>query len=561
MALTFSNFKREIPASVLTRGREYYQLGQVVDLEEGGEDNWLAVVEGTRSYQVSIKRLPDKSLETYCPCPYDYGEHCKHIAATLYAIEEAFPELLEGKRRKSTSKRTTRQDRLRQALESASRQQLVDILLKIAIGDREFQSFLLMELGTTDKSGDVRVLLKEALRPPRGSHGFLDYWTATDAGVKVSGIVARADNIRETDPDGAVMIYQVVMEETIDALGHADDSTGVLSGNAYRAAEGLADCVQFLSPSSRTALFDYCLKSGVSEKFQGWDFGWDLLSLAADLVETEEDREKLYASLALVGKDDPIPSPFLFLGNFAETQIATIKLTVINRLDGEEEALRFIHANKHLTLFRGMLIEHYINEDDLETALALIEDGQEEVHRTGGASYGIDSQYRRYILEIAQKRGETQTVIDQARALWLGRAGQEFFHILKQTVPPTEWPDYREKLVADKVCPPELAAWACAEEGMWSQLRDIVLARPYLLPPYQLEIEKRFPDESSIAYTAIARKMLQDVSNRDTYRTAASFLIRMQKLGHGEEGKAVARQLIDQYPQRRAMIDELKRVL
>jgi hypothetical protein len=55
--------------------------------------------------------------------------------------------------------------------------------------------------------------------------------------------------------------------------------------------------------------------------------------------------------------------------------------------------------------------------------------------------------------------------------------------------------------------------------------------------------------------------MLKDVSNRQTYHAAAGFLIRMQKVGHGEEGKAIARKLIEQHPQRRAMIEELRRVL
>jgi hypothetical protein len=561
MTLTFDNFKREIPQSVLTRGREYYQLGLVVDLEEDGDDGWTAEVQGTMDYCVTLKQRSDQSLETSCPCPYAYGEHCKHIAAMLYAIEDIYPELFKGKRRNKAVKRPSKHDRLRTALEAATPQQLVKILLDTAKGNREFQSYLLMELGVTDNSSDIRGLVKEMLRPPRGNHGFLDYWAATNAGIKVGELVSRADEIRGKNPNHALTMYQVVLEETINGLANADDSSGVLSSNADRAIEGLIECADLLAPESRAALFKYCLKTAVNPKFQGWDYGWNLFSVAAELVDTTADRNKLYASMESLQEENQMSSAINVLGDLAQTRIAAIKLAVITRLDGEDEALKFIIAHKHLTMFRALLIEHYIQQEDLDMALALIQEGQDALDGEGGYRLGIAFHYRQYILEIAQKRGDTKTIIEQARALWLGLKSQDYFHLMKEMIPSETWPEFRDTLLADKTCTPDLVAWACAEEGLWPQLRDVALAHPYLLPPYQLEIENRFPHETAAAYKNYVNKLLDKTSNRDTYREAASFLIRMEKLGHGEEGKAMARRFIEMYPQRRAMIGELKRVL
>jgi len=94
---------------------------------------------------------------------------------------------------------------------------------------------------------------------------------------------------------------------------------------------------------------------------------------------------------------------------------------------------------------------------------------------------------------------------------------------------------------------------------MWPEVRDIVLADRRLLTNYQLEIETRFPDETAVAYRNFVENLLSSASNRGVYREAAGYLVRMQKLGHGEEGRALARFYIEKYPQRRAMIEEFKR--
>lgn len=46
-----------------------------------------AVVAGTSNYRVEIN-LEDKDISATCTCPYDWEGYCKHIVATLLAVEE-----------------------------------------------------------------------------------------------------------------------------------------------------------------------------------------------------------------------------------------------------------------------------------------------------------------------------------------------------------------------------------------------------------------------------------------------------------------------------------------
>src|SRR5260221_89637 len=133
MSLTFKNFKQEISAKILERGRAYHRGGNITDLEMDGDSNWSAQVSGTDDYDVEIEQTANGTLECTCTCPYDLGPYCKHIAAVLYAIEETFPEAVGPRKRKSPSaKRETKEEKLEKALGKASREDLVAALLELA---------------------------------------------------------------------------------------------------------------------------------------------------------------------------------------------------------------------------------------------------------------------------------------------------------------------------------------------------------------------------------------------------------------------------------------------
>jgi uncharacterized Zn finger protein len=563
MALTLKNFKQAIPSTILSRGRNYYNNGAVTDLSLEEEDTWAAEVQGTEAYDVRITLEQSGELSCVCTCPYEYGEHCKHIAAVLYAIEEAYPEYFEGQRRKPARKRVTRLDKLKAALKATSHEELIAVLVELAKSDRELLTHLLLRLDAAgDTTADYRQLMKDALRPPRGSRGFLDYWASTEAGVRVGELAERAEKAVPDRPEQAVTIFQVILEETIKALDYADDSNGMLSSNIERAMTGLAECAERLAEPERAALFRYCLKEATGQRVAGWDAQWDLLGLAGDLIDSPTQRVELFSVLDSVAKPREIDPVLGFYSQFTEENAVAIKAEVISRLDGDEAAIEYIAENKHLDRFRMGLIQYHLERGDLDTALELAEEGLAAlVKNSDWPRWRVGLNYRALILAIARQRGDNKAIVEQAQALWLSRGDQEYYTIMKEAMSADEWPGFRDRLLASNQCSDSLTAWAYAQEGMWARVRDLVFSQPSLLPQYQLELEARFPEETATAYERFVEKMLRETSNRQTYQAAASFLIRMQRLGQGDKGKAIARSLIEQHPQRRAMVEELRRVL
>lgn len=52
--LTLNNFEYELSGKTLQKGRDYYESGAVIILEEGDDGRWQADVEGTATYQTEV---------------------------------------------------------------------------------------------------------------------------------------------------------------------------------------------------------------------------------------------------------------------------------------------------------------------------------------------------------------------------------------------------------------------------------------------------------------------------------------------------------------------------
>ena len=563
MALTFANFKQQIPATILERGRAYLRQGRVVDLEyDEAEDSWAVQVAGTALYEVSIERGPDGELTGRCDCPYEFGDHCHHIAAALYAIEEAFPNALGVKPRQANrAKRRTKIDKLAEALEQTPADKVRDMLLAWAGEDRAVLNGLLVRLDAAgDKPQNYRALVKQALSAGRGEYGFIDYYGARRAAAQLESLLAQAGRMVDDDrPGPALALYQAILEQTLAALEQTDDSDGDLSGIIPDAINGLAAAGERLLPPERQALFDYALLQVSNPAFTGFDMHWDMYRLAASLIDNSpERRRQLFATLDSV-IESSMAGGHDFTRSYAAEAAARIKLDIIQQTEGEEAAFHYTRSHVHLDGFRRELISTYIARDELAEASRLAEEGValSEAHNYPGLTIA----YWVLLLDIAHRRRDKAATRYLARRLWLGTGEKKYYTLLKEHTPRQEWPGVLEALIRDSRGGRPNVAWLLAQEGLWPQL--LALAQTSSLESmtaYRADLEKRFPNEMSEIYERAAVKLLANVSGRETYRDAADLLRRMAALGKSERAREVAALFMQQFPQRRAMIEELRRV-
>lgn len=574
MELTLENFTTVIDSKILQRGRDYARGGYVAALGMQDDGIWVALVAGTEDYDVMIEQQANGTLICSCTCPYDLGPYCKHVAAVLFAILEAFPDSTsKATARAGAAKRKQKSNRLADALQQAAHEDLVAALLELAQQDRQIANQLALRFGALDEDkSSYSKLVKDALRA-HSDRGFLDYRGSIAAAKAVSELIARADQLLERGMfDSALACYQAVMETVVEALNSADDSNGSLGGCIAQAVMGVERAAAAATPTQRKQLFDLCLEQAV--RLKDWDWGWDLFELAASLLDTPEQRTKLFALMDNFNKNTTDALRALAKGTAAtmvRTHISTfdaerasmIQLSVIERQDGEQAAEKFIAERIHLDRLRQLWIDRLLKRRAYDEARRLALEAIQVSSKRGLP--GLALQYQQMLLDAAQLENDVPAIIEVARLLLVSGRGDRANHygLLKKHVDVSAWNAQVESLLneAEKHRLDDLFMWICAQEGLWRKI--LVQAKSgwgHAVDPYRKELEQRFPDEVAQIYEHTARAMLRQASSRDMYAAACEFLRRIKQMGLTEQVNKAVADLKTQYRQRRALVDELNQI-
>lgn len=564
MEISFTNFKQRIPSQILSRGREYLRRGNILDLSfDESERIWEAQVQGSELYEVRVEQAETGNLTCICTCPYELGECCKHVAAVLYAIEDMLPDTIGIKPRSRPIKRQTKHDQLRQALENTSRETLISVLLEMAQQNREILNQLVIRLdGPHLKPNDYRRVVKDAIRSGRDNEGFLDYAGSNRAARKIQELLIQADQWLQTGhTNRAMSVYQAVLDETIVAIAHSDDSSGLLGSCLQISIDGLATSVDLQDESGRKALFDYCIERATRQDFYSWDWGLDLLSIAASLVDTSTRRAMFKTYLEAIAAEFQKSDAARLFGNYQLEKLVLIELSLVDRLDGETAGLEFLRTHVHLDRPRISLIERCLAKGFHNEAMTHIQEGiaTSTQRRLPGLAY----EYKALQVELLRRNGDQRALIEAARDLWLGRGDEQTFDLLKKTVSTSEWQGFVEGLVNAVQDLPQRLAWLYVVESRWQDLMALIQSAPnslWLVEEYRAPLESRFPDEMVNLYEAIIDKLVVRASNRNQYRQVVGYLKRIRSLGHSSRVQAIAVRLQKQFANRPALLDELSRI-
>jgi uncharacterized Zn finger protein len=138
--MNFPAFELEIERKILDRGFDYYENNNVIDVENLGNGEFSAVVEGSEDYEVFVQISKGKAVEHSCDCPYDWGDVCKHIVAVLYYIRDIETEGKDYDNEGVTSQ-------LKTIIDDISEQDLRDYVLFYASRNRQFREDFTEEFG------------------------------------------------------------------------------------------------------------------------------------------------------------------------------------------------------------------------------------------------------------------------------------------------------------------------------------------------------------------------------------------------------------------------------
>jgi hypothetical protein len=229
--LTLRAIQELAGARTFARGMAYFHAG-AVGLLDGDEYEARSIVQGTQRYRVRLAATPDGELEYECDCPVgDEGSFCKHaVALGLSWLENTGEEVFEPSEKKSAKprkKRKTQGEQIREYLDALSEGALREWLMEAADRDSGIRDKLLFSAKA--RQGRDISSLKSVVRQATKVSGFVDWRGVGDYANRLGDLVQILDErIGDGNPKLVELIEDAIVQAE-DALGHIDDSNGVVT--------------------------------------------------------------------------------------------------------------------------------------------------------------------------------------------------------------------------------------------------------------------------------------------------------------------------------------------
>jgi uncharacterized Zn finger protein len=228
--LTLRTIQELADARTFARGMAYFH-GGAVGLLDADEHEARASVQGTQRYRVRLAAAPDGELDYECDCPVgDEGNFCKHAVAValswLENVGEEVFEPIENESVKPRKKRKTHGEQIREYLGTLSESVLREWLMEAADRDPGIRDKLLFS-AKARAGGDI-LSLKSIVRQATKVSGFVDWRGVDDYANRLGDLVQVLDErIGDGNPKLVELIEDAIAQAE-DALGHIDDSNGVV---------------------------------------------------------------------------------------------------------------------------------------------------------------------------------------------------------------------------------------------------------------------------------------------------------------------------------------------
>jgi len=510
---------------------------------------WVAEVEGSSNYTVVVKLSKKGDIEeTYCNCPYDGGEYCKHQAAVFYALRDLPPQEKTQKKQKNIAEKSKKQD-LKTILLAQTPETLAAILMEYAENDKRLKSDLLLRFSDAGNvEARARDLIKASVK--KATHkGFVEYGSTSQAIEGAEKVMNMAEGMIGADsPVSCAKLFIIVLEEMMDLLGYCDDSNGEVGGVIEGAKQGLADIVTGLSAdfSGKHEIFELILNHALSPLYNGWH-SWRL--------------EIMAACVPLCG--DPV------LRGRLETQLEDrqydrydkmcaqrIMLNIITGFDGEEKADAYLERNLDNNDFRKTLIEKAISKGQLDRALELCLDGES----SDAAWPGLVRRWQELRFSVHERKGDVlpQKIL-ASRFVLDGHF--EYYPKLKALYAEADWPDARDKLLADFGGRNNSGVYVkiLVAEGLKPGIMEYCRKFPLSLTDLYKHLVPDYKDEIQVLFTELIRSSVARASDRARYHDVCGIIKHFRKACGKTPASEIISELMETYKKRPAFVDELKK--
>lgn len=551
------NWKRYFLPHILERGKKCLREGRVGEIRRTTH-GYEALVRGEQKYHVKIEIQGQFIEKMSCDCFYvqNKGQHCKHMAAVLYRLEEQ--QIAQEKERKK------HMEELNELLEESSKEELQRFLMKTATDSSIFEQELRLFLtGQTSRKEWMRIQneINEIFSRYSDEYGFMDFkntgFFCEDMRVILQEKIDRMivyENRREafellsyiwdivcmTESGDPEKLICILSEECFSRIGRIleQEKEQKLKSEIYEwlqkhLSEGTINMIT-------EKMYDF-----LSEHFQETIFLEKKLKLLDEKIKKEEEAQEEW------------------IKRKRDKDLAKRLQIMVQLSYPEEECTQYKLKFWNIPEIRQMEIQKQMEEHNYKTAEQLIC----ESIQTDKMRNDCQEKYCRLLADLYQQQGRKKEYLNQMILYFIQyhQDSVQLWRKIRSTVKLEgieKWEEIRDGILKE-VNLPYFRYKIMAEEKMYAQLIEELKQEKHLeiLDEYEKVLYRKFPEEMLRLYTDCLLSAVSDTTGREKYRDLAFRLKKMKKYPGGLE---IADQIIEnwkkRYKKRSALIEELEKI-
>ena len=560
MKIPLNEFEQLIDEKILKRGLSYFKGNAITDFSEVSTGEYEAIVSGTEEYTVQLEINENTIVEHNCDCPYDMGPVCKHVVAAIFHLQQDELELSPSNFTIPKKKKTISvSQQVKELLKAISHKELIEFVQENSKKDKKFSNYFLASFGHLSQNQSKEFYQKQIhsiLQTAAGRDGWIGWSDMKYVVNTTEPFLKNAEKYLVNNSfENVFFISTALLEEMTEAFQYGDDSNGDLGYFVESAMELLSKLAHEKLPKTlKEKIFEYCISSFQHHLFKGWDWHLGMLRVASDLIEKENDTNIILSCLDTIN------------GEYERERAQSFKLDLLRKFKSEKEVEAYI--NKHISnsFIRNKEIEKAFESKDFERVTKLSKDG---IKCDEKDKPGLVKIWYNWLLKVAQAEKNIAKIIEYARFLFIDNfhPEQDYYLILKENIADKDWHPFLEEIIKE-ILPKQ--RWTYTELIRKIYIKEEWWDRLFMMLKQNLSMENIQQNEQYLAkdysaelielYSEKITNYVEKFIGRNHYQTACKYLRRMKKLGGNDKVNELIELFRNQYPQRKALMDELTRV-
>ncbi|WP_418894043.1 hypothetical protein [Limibacterium fermenti] len=362
---------------------------------------------------------------------------------------------------------------------------------------------------------------------------------------------------KEGSFEDALDILLSIMEEVAASYEEYEDYDGELAAACQEASSVLEEMLHYdIPPVLMELLIARLGRLIADDRFENYSLADINGLLFADTLKSSRTADALALLDAALAREPD---------SFRTDSLVKTKLELLKNDGRTEEYEQTLDAYLYLPAIRHIRLDALLQAEAYPEALRLV-DGGIAVAETK-RNPGTVAAWKEVELRIYRQAGDRENSISSAEELFaVGRNAMDYYEILKELIPPAQWPVYLDRLLNrkssgfyDTVYPR-----IYIREEYWGRLMDWVEQHTGLRNKYDSAVEyepylrAHYPERLMEMYRSRLIGYAQDNMGREHYRFIAQILKKMQASPGGSKTvTALVDNFRETYASRRAMIEEL----